>query len=162
MSHKSLEELLRANGGPVNHLRNSPSGPNPYPVVQSEYTNWRDEQHAWQHAAHVDRIEDVRGGERAHHVAARLVLGEQTFLGEQRQRLTHRGARHAERIGERGLRDALPRGELRPQDHLADAHDGLGELGIHWRGMLDFGSQPVNFGSQLGHKLARSGRYRAY
>ena len=51
MSHKSLEELLRANGGPVNHLRNSPSGPNPYPVVQSEYTNWRDEQHAWQHAA---------------------------------------------------------------------------------------------------------------
>ena len=48
MSHKNLEELLRANGGPVNHLRNSPSGPNPYPVVPPEYTNWRDEQHAWQ------------------------------------------------------------------------------------------------------------------
>ena len=51
MSHKNLEELLRANGGAVNHLRNSPSGPNPYPVVPPEYTNWRDEQHAWQHAA---------------------------------------------------------------------------------------------------------------
>jgi len=51
MSHKNLDELLRANGGPVNHLRNSPSGPNPYPVVQPEYTNWRDEQWAWQHAA---------------------------------------------------------------------------------------------------------------
>ena len=51
MSYKNLEELLRANGGPVNHLRNSPSGPNPYPVVQSEYTNWRDEQRAWQQSA---------------------------------------------------------------------------------------------------------------
>src|SRR5690349_7590652 len=51
MSHKNLEELLRANGGAVNHLRNSPSGPNPYPVVLPEYTNWRDEQNAWQHAA---------------------------------------------------------------------------------------------------------------
>ena len=51
MSYKNLDERLRANGGPVNHLRNSPSGPNPYPVVQAEYTNWRDEQWAWQHAA---------------------------------------------------------------------------------------------------------------
>ena len=51
MSYKNLDELLRANGGPVNHLRNSPSGPNPYPVVQSEYTNWRDEQRAWQRSA---------------------------------------------------------------------------------------------------------------
>ena len=51
MSHPNLEELLCANGGAVNHLRNSPSGPNPYPVVPPEYTNWRDEQHAWQHAA---------------------------------------------------------------------------------------------------------------
>ena len=39
MSYKSLEELLQANGGPVNHLRNSQSGPNPYPVKQAEYTN---------------------------------------------------------------------------------------------------------------------------
>ena len=51
MSYKSLEELLHANGGPVNHLRNSQSGPNPYPVKQAEYTNWRDEQRAWQQTA---------------------------------------------------------------------------------------------------------------
>jgi glycine cleavage system aminomethyltransferase T len=51
VSHQNLEQLLRANGGPVNHLRNSQSGPNPYPVVQPEYTNWRDEQRAWQHNA---------------------------------------------------------------------------------------------------------------
>ncbi len=51
MSHKNLEVLLQANGGPVNHLRNSQSGPNPYPVVMPEYTNWRDEQWAWQHTA---------------------------------------------------------------------------------------------------------------
>ncbi|HEV7715256.1 MAG TPA: hypothetical protein VGO53_06660, partial [Steroidobacteraceae bacterium] len=51
MSRKNLDELLLANGGPVNHLRNSPSGPNPYPVVMPEYTNWRDEQRAWQQTA---------------------------------------------------------------------------------------------------------------
>jgi glycine cleavage system aminomethyltransferase T len=51
MSYKNLDELLRANGGPVNHLRNSPSGPNPYPVKLPEYTNWRDEQWAWQNTA---------------------------------------------------------------------------------------------------------------
>nr|WP_255682202.1 hypothetical protein [Luteimonas sp. BDR2-5] len=32
-------------------MRNSPSGPNPYPVVPPEYTNWRDEQRAWQNTA---------------------------------------------------------------------------------------------------------------
>jgi DNA-binding GntR family transcriptional regulator len=48
--HENLEQLLRANGG-GQPLRNSPSGPNPYPVVPPEYTNWRDEQNAWQHAA---------------------------------------------------------------------------------------------------------------
>src|SRR5207253_6107233 len=51
MSHKNLDELLKANGGPVNHLRNSQSGPNPYPVKQPEYTNWRDETRAWQQTA---------------------------------------------------------------------------------------------------------------
>jgi len=46
-----LDALLLANGGPVEHLRHSPSGPNPYPVVPPEYTNWRDEQQAWQKTA---------------------------------------------------------------------------------------------------------------
>ncbi len=45
---KSLEDLLQAAGSPVDYLRNSPSGPNVYPGVPPEYTNWRDETQAWQ------------------------------------------------------------------------------------------------------------------
>jgi glycine cleavage system aminomethyltransferase T len=44
----NLESLLRTAGNPVKLLRNSPSGPYVYPVVRSEYSNWRDEQQAWQ------------------------------------------------------------------------------------------------------------------
>ena len=47
MSEKNLETLLQ-NTTPVKLLRNSTIGPYVYPVVQSEYTNWRDEQRAWQ------------------------------------------------------------------------------------------------------------------
>jgi glycine cleavage system aminomethyltransferase T len=48
MSYKNLEELLQAVGGPVKLLRNSQIGPYVYPVVASEYSNWRDEQRSWQ------------------------------------------------------------------------------------------------------------------
>ena len=48
MSGKNLEDLLRAAGNPVDMLRNSQTGPNVYPGVKMEYTNWRDEQTAWQ------------------------------------------------------------------------------------------------------------------
>jgi syringate O-demethylase len=48
MSHKNLEELMQAAGGPVKLLRNSQTGPYVYPVVPPEYTNWRDEQRSWQ------------------------------------------------------------------------------------------------------------------
>src|SRR5215471_18897003 len=48
MSVKSLEDLLEAAGNPVTMLRNSQTGPYVYPVVPSEYSNWRDEQRAWQ------------------------------------------------------------------------------------------------------------------
>jgi syringate O-demethylase len=47
---KSLEDVLQAAGNPVDLLRNSPSGPNVYPGVPPEFTNWRDEQQAWQKA----------------------------------------------------------------------------------------------------------------
>jgi glycine cleavage system aminomethyltransferase T len=45
---QSLEDLLRSAGGPVKLLRNSQTGPYVYPVVPAEFTNWRDEQQAWQ------------------------------------------------------------------------------------------------------------------
>ncbi len=48
MSYKSLEDLLQAVGNPVTLLRNSQTGPYVYPVVPPEYSNWRDEQRAWQ------------------------------------------------------------------------------------------------------------------
>jgi syringate O-demethylase len=50
VSHKNLEELLLAAGNPVRLLRNSQTGPYVYPVVPSEFSNWRDEQCAWQQA----------------------------------------------------------------------------------------------------------------
>jgi len=47
MSQQSLEALLMKTG-PVKLLRNSSIGAHVYPGVPSEYTNWRDEQRAWQ------------------------------------------------------------------------------------------------------------------
>ena len=44
----SLEDLIRAAGNPVDMLRHSQTGPNVYPGVPPEFTNWRDEQEAWQ------------------------------------------------------------------------------------------------------------------
>ena len=49
MSQRSLEELLQTIASPVDMLRNAQVGPNVYPGVPAEYTNWRDEQWAWQH-----------------------------------------------------------------------------------------------------------------
>jgi syringate O-demethylase len=48
VSAKSLEDLLQAVGNPVKLLRNSQTGPYVYPVVPAEFSNWRDEQRAWQ------------------------------------------------------------------------------------------------------------------
>ncbi len=45
---RTLEDVIQAAGNPVDLLRHSPSGPNVYPGVPPEYTNWRDEQQAWQ------------------------------------------------------------------------------------------------------------------
>jgi syringate O-demethylase len=48
MRAKNLEDLIKAAGNPVDMLRNSQTGPNVYPGVPPEFTNWRDEQQAWQ------------------------------------------------------------------------------------------------------------------
>jgi syringate O-demethylase len=49
MSQQSLEALLQKTS-PVKLLRNSQMPAYVYPVVPNEYTNWRDEQYAWQHS----------------------------------------------------------------------------------------------------------------
>ncbi len=51
MSQQSLEDLLKAVGNPVTLLRNSQVGAYVYPVVPTEYSNWRDEQRAWRETA---------------------------------------------------------------------------------------------------------------
>ena len=47
MSSQSLEGLLEKVGNPVDLARNSQIGPYVYPNVPGEFSNWRDEQHAW-------------------------------------------------------------------------------------------------------------------
>jgi vanillate/3-O-methylgallate O-demethylase len=48
---RSLENLLQAAGDPVSMLRNSQLGAYVYPVVPTEFSNWRDEQLAWRERA---------------------------------------------------------------------------------------------------------------
>lgn len=49
MTESNLEALLNARGNPVTMLRNSPTDAFVYPVVATEFSNWRDEQYAWRH-----------------------------------------------------------------------------------------------------------------
>jgi vanillate/3-O-methylgallate O-demethylase len=51
MKEKSLEDLLQSVGNPATMLRNSQIGAYVYPVVPTEYSNWRDEQLAWRETA---------------------------------------------------------------------------------------------------------------
>ena len=51
MSRQSLEDLLNATGDPVRMMRNSQIGAYVYPVVPTEFSNWRDEQRAWRETA---------------------------------------------------------------------------------------------------------------
>jgi glycine cleavage system aminomethyltransferase T len=43
----SLQAILDQSGDPVEWLRNQQVGPNVYPGVPAEFTNWRDEQRGW-------------------------------------------------------------------------------------------------------------------
>jgi syringate O-demethylase len=45
---KNLQQLIESQPSSVHMLRNAQPGPNVYPGVPPEFTNWRDEQAAWQ------------------------------------------------------------------------------------------------------------------
>jgi vanillate/3-O-methylgallate O-demethylase len=64
---QNLEQLLQTVRNPVELLRNSRIGAYVYPVVPSEYTNWRDEQKAWRDSAVLF--------DQSHHMAELLVTG---------------------------------------------------------------------------------------
>lgn len=51
MSKQNLQQKLDAAGDVVGMLRNQQVGPNPYPGVPAEYSNWRNEQRAWAKSA---------------------------------------------------------------------------------------------------------------
>src|SRR5512137_1143474 len=67
MGQSSLEQLLRSAGNPVALLRNSQIGAYVYPVVPSEFSNWRDEQRAWRESAVLF--------DQTHHMAELTVRG---------------------------------------------------------------------------------------
>ena len=51
MTQRSLDELLQSAGNLVRMLRNSQIGAYVYPVVPTEFSNWRAEQQAWRETA---------------------------------------------------------------------------------------------------------------
>src|SRR6201986_2078640 len=67
MSQQNLETLLQSAGNPVKMLRNSWLGAYVYPVVPSEFSNWRDEQRAWRETAVLF--------DQTHHMAELTVKG---------------------------------------------------------------------------------------
>ncbi len=67
MSQQNLESLLKSAGNTVDMLRNSQIGAYVYPVVPSEFYNWRDEQRAWRETAVLF--------DQTHHMAELTVKG---------------------------------------------------------------------------------------
>ncbi len=71
MAFKNLEEKIQAAGNIVEMLRNAPVGPNVYPGVPGEFTNWREEQEAWQKSCVLF--------DQSYHMAELLVEGPDAF-----------------------------------------------------------------------------------
>ena len=67
MSQQNLEQVIQKAGNVVDMLRNSKIGAYVYPVVPTEYTNWRSEQAAWRDSAVLF--------DQSHHMAELLVTG---------------------------------------------------------------------------------------
>jgi vanillate/3-O-methylgallate O-demethylase len=71
MSQESLENLLARTGDTVRMLRNSQIGAYVYPVVPSEFSNWRMEQRSWRETAVLF--------DQSHHMAEITVKGSDAF-----------------------------------------------------------------------------------
>jgi vanillate/3-O-methylgallate O-demethylase len=68
---QNLDQVLQTVRNPVELLRNSQIGAYVYPVVPTEYTNWRDEQRAWRETAVLF--------DQSHHMAEMIVKGPDAF-----------------------------------------------------------------------------------
>ncbi len=71
MTQQSLESLLKSAGNTVTMLRNSQIGAYVYPVVPTEFSNWRSEQQAWREAAVLF--------DQSHHMAEMTIKGPDAF-----------------------------------------------------------------------------------
>lgn len=67
----TLEDVVQNAGNVVELLRNSQIGAYVYPVVPAEFSNWRDEQRAWQQSAVLY--------DQSHHMAELTVSGSDAF-----------------------------------------------------------------------------------
>ena len=67
MTHQNLDSLLRASGNTVELLRNSQIGAYVYPVVPTEFSNWRSEQQSWRETAVLF--------DQSHHIAEITIKG---------------------------------------------------------------------------------------
>jgi vanillate/3-O-methylgallate O-demethylase len=126
--HPSLEELLQTRRM-VEVLRNSKSGIYVYPVVASEFSNWRDEQRAWRESAvlfdqshHMDEVV-VEGPDAAKFLEG-LAINSFARFGTNR-------AKHFVPVS-RGLRDRrhdhVPRGGVQVRPRGASARGQLGAV----------------------------------
>src|SRR5690242_6956564 len=68
---QNLESLLQKSGNTVELLRNSQIGAYVYPVVPTEFSNWRTEQQAWRESAVLF--------DQSHHMAEITISGRDAF-----------------------------------------------------------------------------------
>jgi vanillate/3-O-methylgallate O-demethylase len=84
VTNQSLEDILKTGVNTVDLLRNSHIGAYIYPVVPSEFTNWRDESRAWRETCvlydqshHMDEV-SVKGPD-AHKMLSNLTINASNF-----------------------------------------------------------------------------------
>ena len=97
MTAQNLEELLQTVTSPVHLLRNQQTGPNIYPGVPAEFTNWRDEQQAWQHTCVLFN--------QSYHMADLAVEGQDAF--KLLSRLSMNSFKNFEEIGRASCRERV-------------------------------------------------------